>query len=233
MTPGSRNAPNNTDNTNNNTNGMARRNIELTTPRGTFRWPYLNEPDRQHDARGVYQVDLVLEPSEALDTFRSRLEEFRDAEEQRERAIRGDGKKFKVNGFFPVRAEVDGETEEETGNFIIRAKQKAVIDGRAGREVHVRPKLVDAKRQPMADPIGAGTTGRLVVAAFPYYHPKEGFGVSLRLKVAQVIDLVEPQENLGDLEEEDGYVSDGEETVGPDHGDDERGLPDGDDVDEI
>lgn len=212
------------------------RSIELTTPRGTFRWPYLNDPDRQHNARGIYKVDLVLPPSKERDAFQKALEEYRDAEEARERAIQASGSRFKVNGFFPLRDEVDSETEESTGNMILRAKQNAVIDGRNG-EVHVRPKVVDAKRHPMTDPVGAGTLGRLVVIAYPYYHPKEGFGISLRLRVAQVIELVSPEENLGDLEEEEGYESSGsDETVGAgvsDHGDDERGMPDGDDVDEI
>jgi hypothetical protein len=53
--------------------------------------------------------------------------------------------------------------------------------------------LIDAKQQPVANDIliGSGTTLRCGVEVAPWYVPTMGIGVSLRLRVAQIIDLVE------------------------------------------
>jgi hypothetical protein len=97
--------------------------------------------------------------------------------------------------------EVIDDQGEETGEVDLKIKLKAGYEYDVSSDPNVyspktitqRPTLIDAKQQPIGNDIqiGSGTTLRCGVEVAPWYVPTMGIGVSLRLRVAQIIDLVE------------------------------------------
>ena len=74
------------------------------------------------------------------------------------------------------------------------------------------PNVMDSKQKPIGDEvrIGSGTTMRCGVEVRPWYVASQGVGVSLRLRVVQVIDLVEfggGGASGFDFEDEEGFES--------------------------
>ena len=69
--------------------------------------------------------------------------------------------------------------------------------------------MIDAKQQKVSDDVrvGSGTTMKVGVEVRPWYVPSQGVGVSLRLKVVQIIDLVEFGGGAGgfDFDDEEGF----------------------------
>ena len=164
-----------------------RKHIKLTTPKGTAIYPWLNEPNRKFDQIGVYSVNLRMNGEDAAE-FISEITKVRD--EYHDEQTKEMKKKLK-KADLPVMEVVDDQGEE-TGEVDLKIKLKAGYEY-DGKTITQRPTLIDAKQQPMANDIliGSGTTLRCGVEVAPWYVPTMGIGVSLRLRVAQIIDLVE------------------------------------------
>ncbi len=164
-----------------------RKHIKLTTPKGTAIYPWLNEPNRKFDQIGVYSVNLRMNGEDAAE-FISTITKVRD--EYHDEQTKEMKKKLK-KADLPVMEVVDDQGEE-TGEVDLKIKLKASYEY-DGKTTTQRPILIDAKQQPMANDIliGSGTTLRCGVEVAPWYVPTMGIGVSLRLRVAQIIDLVE------------------------------------------
>jgi len=164
-----------------------RKHIKLTTPKGTAIYPWLNEPNRKFDQIGVYSVNLRMNGEDAAE-FISAITKVRD--EYHDEQTKEMKKKLK-KADLPVMEVVDDQGEE-TGEVDLKIKLKAGYEY-DGKTITQRPTLIDAKQQPMANDIliGSGTTLRCGVEVAPWYVPTMGIGVSLRLRVAQIIDLVE------------------------------------------
>ena len=164
-----------------------RKHIKLTTPKGTAIYPWLNEPNRKFDQIGVYSVNLRMNGEDATE-FISAITKVRD--EYHDEQTKEMKKKLK-KADLPVMEVVDDQGEE-TGEVDLKIKLKAGYEY-DGKTITQRPTLIDAKQQPMANDIliGSGTTLRCGVEVAPWYVPTMGIGVSLRLRVAQIIDLVE------------------------------------------
>jgi len=180
-----------------------RRLSRLTTPQGTAIYPWLNEPDRKFDTDGVYKVNLRLTREDAAD-FINKLTEIRDTHYTESCETEGK-KKLKVADL-PVMDVTDDE-DNETGQVDIKFKLKAQYEY-DGKKITQRPVLMDAKRNPMTEIVGAGSMVRVGCEVFPYYTAQIGVGVSLRCKVVQVLDLKEysPSGTTGfDFNEEDGF----------------------------
>ena len=165
-----------------------RKHIKLTTPKGTAIYPYLNEPNRKFDQIGVYSVNLRMNGEDAAE-FISTITKVRD--EYHNEQTKEMKKKTLKKADLPVKEVVDDQGEE-TGEVDLKIKLKAGYEY-DGKTITQRPTLIDAKQQPMANDIliGSGTTLRCGVEVAPWYVPTMGIGVSLRLRVAQIIDLVE------------------------------------------
>jgi len=164
-----------------------RKHIKLTTPKGTAIYPWLNEPNRKFDPIGVYSVNLRMTAQDAAE-FVEIITKVRDeyhGEQTKER------KKKLKKADLPV-LEVIDDQGEETGEVDLKIKLKAGYEY-DGKTITQRPTLIDAKQQPIGNDIqiGSGTTLRCGVEVAPWYVPTMGIGVSLRLRVAQIIDLVE------------------------------------------
>ena len=174
---------------------------KAVTPKGTFIWPKLNEPDTKYNADGVYEVKLAFDEGTDLSALKAKVQKqidkkYDDMVEQ----LTADGKggmakkltKRDIDDHF--KAEEDEATGEETGRVIIKAKMKASgVSKKTGKRWQRSPDIIDAKGNKIKNPpsIGGGTEGKLCVELAPYYAPNDKvIGVSFRLEAAQIIKLV-------------------------------------------
>ena len=180
--------------------------IKMTTPKGTAIWPWLNEPNRKFEPAGVYAVNLRMMMSDAQD-FIDNITKVRD--EHHNEQTKELKKKIK-KADLPI-IEVVDDQGDETGEVELKLKLKASYEY-DGKTITQRPLIMDAKQKPIGDEvrIGSGTTMRCGVEVRPWYVASQGVGVSLRLRVVQVIDLVEfggGGTSGFDFEDEEGFES--------------------------
>ena len=159
-----------------------RKHLKLTTPKGTAIYPWLNEPNQF----GYYQVNLRLTVQDAAE-FVAIITKVRDdyyGEQTKEL------KKKLKKAHLPV-FEVIDDQGEETNEVDLKIKLKSAYEY-DGKTITQRPTLIDAKQHPIENDIkiGSGTTLRCGVEVTPW-HSSLGIGVTLRLRVAQIIDIVE------------------------------------------
>lgn len=176
--------------------------IKLTSPKATFRYPKLNEPDYGSDEYpiegGAYSVQLVLSAEEAKPLIDQLQPHYEKALEDGQ--IKFDGlpvaqrKKhgsLKEQNFYTE--EFDKETEEPTGNVIFKFKMKASgKDKKTGKPWSRKPAIFDAKGKPMigVPSIWGGTTGKVSFEVSPYFVQGQAMaGISLALNAVQIIDL--------------------------------------------
>ncbi len=161
--------------------------LKMTTPKGTAVYPWLTEPNRKFDQAGVYSVNLRM-TSEDASEFVNAITEILD--HHHEDQTKEHKKKIK-KADLPI-IEVVDDQGNETGEIELKCKMKASYEY-DGKTITQRPLLIDAKRQPVGGDvrIGSGTTMKCGVEIRPWYVASQGVGVSLRLKVVQIIELVE------------------------------------------
>jgi hypothetical protein len=200
---------------------------QITSPKGTFRFPKLSEPDFGNQKfpkpDGEYSVQLVLkQDSPEFDKFFEILRpHYEAALEQAEAAFKelpiGTRKKLgKVTPNDLFTTLYDKETEEPTGEVAFKAAAKASGERKhgpkAGTRWNFKPAVFDAKGKYLskAPEIWGGTVGRISVEVSPYFIPGTGAaGLKMHLVGAQIIDLVQGgQRNASDMgfgSEEGGY----------------------------
>ena len=163
---------------------------QVVSPRGRARWPKLNEPERKFNAKGEYVVELVPANEEAS-PFKEQIDAL--IETSYAAFCKREGKKTLKRANLPYKNVVD-QNGEETGELAFKFKMKALVETRDGRSWEQRPDLFDAKgkQMPTTEVIGGGSIIRVSGEAFPWYTPALGFGVSLRLKGVQVLELKAP-----------------------------------------
>jgi hypothetical protein len=204
---------------------MSSKNHSVTSPKGTAIWPRLNEPDRKFQPEGVYSVRLRLEENAASD-FQSKLQRIADDLYKAE-CIK-QGKKTLKRAPLPWGPATDYDKENETrveieGELEFKFSMKAEVTTRAGKKWSQRPALFDAKLHPMPEDseiIGGGSIIRVSAEIYPWYTASLGFGISLRPRAVQVIELrsggaTSNPAALG-FEEEDGYTTVGASTFSDD-----------------
>ena len=86
---------------------------------------------------------------------------------------------------------------------------KNKINKKTKQPFQQRPIVVDAKKNPMPldTYIASGSMCKCVFDAIPYHTPITGAGITLRLKMVQVIELVTRDRADNLLKEEEGYVA--------------------------
>lgn len=182
---------------------MAKRE-RLTTPKGTFIFPKLDEPDYKFKENGEYSVKLRLSGADA-ENLRKNLEGRRD--DWVARWKKENKKKPKVADLSVV--EVLDDEGNETGELDFKFAMPAHVSTKAGKEYDLSPALFDAKGRPVpaGTRIWGGTVGKVAYWVKEYEAPI-GIGVSLKLEAAQIIELVAPGQQTADnygFGEEDGY----------------------------
>lgn len=206
--------------------------VQHVTPRGTFKFPYLNTPDSGSPENGftydppIYRVTLVLADKDAAPLKKKIDAEMKSNAATRKKewaelpALKKKKNPFKV-GDPPYRPELDDEGNE-TGatefTFKMKSRRK---DRKTDELIRQRPGIIDAKGKatsPKAVKIGGGTEGKVSFVMYGYPPtPKVGAGVSLRLNAVQILELREWGERDGKsygFEEEEGYeAGDSEEST--------------------
>jgi len=168
-----------------------RKNPTGVTPKGTFKFPKFQEPDTAFN-QNAYKCTLVLPHEEAKALLQQIDKEVEQSVEDRKEEVKPADKK-KVEPEYPYEDECD-EEGNETGNVEIKFKQNAVIETKKGKTIDMKPALFDAKRNPIPKNtnVGGGSVGKISYEIAGY--GREGgkkAGVTLRLKAAQVIQLVQ------------------------------------------
>lgn len=170
------------------------------TPAGTAQYPYLSKPDTKFNPDGEYKVKLEIPADQAqeLTTFLDEQFEQAVAKAKKDNA----GKKIK-EGNSPYEV-------ADNGNVVVNFKLKAKVTPKNGEPFEQRPAVFDAKGKPTKDTkVGGGSTLKIAYEVIPYYTAIAGAGISLRLKAAQVINLVEfsggASADAYGFGEEDGY----------------------------
>lgn len=156
---------------------------KLVTPIGTAIYPKLVDPDTAFDDVGVYTCKLHVS-EEDFNKFKAKVDKLADAAYDIE--CQRQGKQVKRAKSCPVRITNEGDYE-------ILAKQKAKVTTRAGDVIDFTIPLFDANVQAITHKpkIGSGSKVRASVQFSPYFVPSSGFGYTLRLKEAQILELVE------------------------------------------
>jgi len=207
----------------------------LTTPRGIFIYPYLNDADTKFNAEGVYRVKLSLSPDAAADmvTAIDAAMEHAMADAIKNEESPAKKKKIEKKGLADCPY---NETDE--GMIEINFKMKASgLRKKDGKPWSMRPAIFDGQGNLIPSDqlpqIGGGTEGKVSYEMGEFYTPLVGSGVSLRLRAAQILTLVEfgggtakehgfeseegaytknTVKTLEDLENEDEVNDDGEPT---------------------
>ena len=174
-------------------------NATITSPEGTAIWPALTTPTNfKGEGPLSYECKLKLDHrAEGVEGFIGSLEEAVDEgmEQLNEQRVRFGEKpltatQFKKRAPLPFQDELDDEGNE-TGFIIVKAKLKAERKIK-GEMVAQRPALFDASGFPFNPdtPVWSGSTVKLAVQPAPYFVPALGYGVTLRLKAAQILRVV-------------------------------------------
>ena len=172
------------------------RQVELTTPIGTFMWPRLNEPVPNKFSGDIqYECSLSVPKDKAKQLVAQLTELF-------EENLKLSAKDMKK----PVKAAAkpwSDETDKDgnlTGNIIFRARRRAKgVSKTTGKPWEYKVKLFDASGKPLVDKsVGGGSTGRLVLQVRGYCIRGEA-GISLALQAAQVINCVAGKNSAKDF----------------------------------
>lgn len=178
------------------------KNPEFVSPRGTFRYPKLNEPDYGTEEfpkpDGEYSVRLILTEEDAqplVDQLQPLLDaavaEAQEKFKELPVATRKKLKEVTVNDLFQV--EYDQETEEPTGNVIFKFAMKASGVTKDKKPWSRKPVIFDAKGKKLKnpEPIWGGTEGKVAFEVRPYFIAGTGAaGLKLGLNAVQIIELV-------------------------------------------
>lgn len=228
----------------------------LFTPRGTLKWPKLNEPDHgtdkypsKHEA-GEYKTKLVLDRDEpgveaflakidkALDRARELAEEsFAELPVKGRKAIEAKGG---IQPDLPYSEIYDEETEEPTGKVEMLFKMVAGgVRKKDNKPWSAKPDLFDAKGKPLGKKISiwGGSVAIINFDLTPYFVEGTGkFGVSRRLNAAQIVELVsaggtKSASSYG-FGEQEGFDADEYADDEDSDGDDEKSSGDADGDDE-
>ena len=123
---------------------------KIVTPKGIAEWIYVFSPDTKFNPEGDYKVTLKIPAEKAtglvkqIDTLVEKA--YQDVLEEQPKL------KTKLQKQFPYETVVDDEGNE-TGDLEFKFKQKAVVTSKkTGKSYEIKPKVFDAKGQPITSP---------------------------------------------------------------------------------
>ena len=160
-------------------------------------YPHLNKPDVRFNEHGEYKVTLKVAKQDASAMVKEIDQAFED--NLAKVSSEAKGKKVKAASTKPYKLEGD--------NVFFKYKMRASgINKKTNEKFSQRPALFDAKKNPISptQSIWGGSLMKVAYQLIPYNTPMLGAGVSARLKAAQIIKLVEGQ-NQNLFKEEDGF----------------------------
>ena len=159
-------------------------------------FPHLNRPDVRFNDWGEYKVTLKIGKQDASAMVKLFDQAIEDSLATAEKEAKG--KKVKPA---PRPYKTEGD------NVFFKFKMRASgTNKKTNEKFSQRPALFDAKKNPIpaSQSIWGGSLMKVAYQLIPYNSPAIGAGVSARLKAAQIIKLVEGQ-NQNLFKEEDGF----------------------------
>jgi hypothetical protein len=152
--------------------------------------------DTTYKAEGQFHIKVLLNGSEAED-----MQKIVDTahSEWKKKCQQKSAKKWQE--YMPYKVSLDEEGMEEGTEFHFKLKASGT-NGRTGETFTQRPVVVGPKNEPILGSIkvGNGSIGRVAYEVAPYEHGTS-LGVQLRLRMVQVLKLVEyvPSGNADDV----------------------------------
>jgi len=183
---------------------MKNKYTKIVTPIGIAQYPWLSSPDTKFSEVGDYKTNLILSKKDAQDVI-SMIDTARE-ESVKIGAEKSNGKKVK-QADPPYYDEVDDDGKP-TGNVVLKFKCKAKVTTKSGESFENKPTLFDAKGKPMTNVnVWGGSELKVSAELIPYFTSMVGAGVSMRLRAAQIINLIEGGSNSSGygFKEEEGY----------------------------
>ena len=171
----------------------------IATPVGTAQYPKLVVPDTKFNPDGLFSCKLTVS-EEDYNAFRAQLQPHIEREYNKYCIAKGKDKLPTANE--PVRINADGDYE-------INAKQVARVTTKQGETIDFKIALYDADVNPITNEpnIGSGSKMRLSVQPYFWFVPSQGFGYTLRLKAAQILELVEYDAGGHGFSKESGFTA--------------------------
>ena len=170
----------------------------ITTPVGKAVYPKLVTPDTKFNPDGVYTCKLIVNEDE-FKSFQAQLKPLVDQEYQKFCVAKGKQNLPRANE--PVRINAEGEYE-------INTKQVSKTTTKSGETIEFKVALFDAEVKPITDEPNIGSGSRIKLSVQPYFWhvPSQGFGYTLRLKAAQILELVEYNNSGHGFSKESGFT---------------------------
>ena len=159
-------------------------------------FPHLMRPDVRFNELGEYKVTLKIGKQDASQMVKDIDQAIEDSLAKAQKDNKGKTVKSAPKPY-----------KEESGNVFFKFKMKASgVNKKTQEKFTQRPQLLDSKKNPISPNtnIWGGSIMKVAYQPVPYFTPILGAGVSLRLKAAQIIKLVEGKsDNV--FKEEDGF----------------------------
>lgn len=178
----------------------------LTSPVGVASYPHLTKPDTKFNPGGTYKVDLVLDGSdEAVVAMLAKIDavvekSYADAAAPLKKALSAaktpkdkaaaQKKLDDLKRHAPYEAVTDDDNND-TGQVKISTSMKATVTRKDKTTFTQKPALFDAKGNPTKASPWSGSKLAVSFEVVPFFMSSTTTaGASLRLKAAQIIELV-------------------------------------------
>lgn len=158
----------------------------ITTPPLYAIWPNLNTPNLKFDAKGVYDVTVLLDPKE--ETHAAFIHSIEEMYEKAISDMAAEHKKPKIKrADSPIRPVTDKEGND-LGTFKIKFKLAASGETKDGRKYERKPALFGADGKPFTGVVGHNAKVRVAFKPTAFFAAALGAGLSLRLEAVQVLE---------------------------------------------
>lgn len=210
------------------------------SPLGEFKVAFLDAPSKKF---GKFSAVLALETDattpkggKTILDLKTELENFLEEYVAAAIAETPKLKAYKARRL-PIAPEIDEETGDETGRWLLKASQAEKITLKSGEVRTMSVDLFDSSGKPMkGKAVGRGSTGRIAGTVKGYASAANSeLGLTIYLEGAKILSLVDPRggtaESYGFDDEEEGFeIDDSDVSVGldEDEGGDDEGSGDGD-----
>ena len=181
--------------------------VKIVSPEGVSKYAWLTQPDTKFDKDGHYKVNLVVSAEEAQSLIKQIDDEMKKSLEIAKE--KNKGKNIKAANVPYENETVEGK---ETGNIEFKFKRKAQVIASDGKVIPFKIALFDSSGKPIIDTnVWSGSKMKVSAELVPWYTAMAGAGVSLRLRAAQITELVEggagSAEGYGFDKVEGGFVA--------------------------
>ena len=148
----------------------------LVTPKGTARYPHLDKPKQwEGDEKANYLIDLIVEDNSELKKFEDELKTHFE-----ERYVElAAGKNVNRSQHWPIRDEMDKESNQPTGRKMIRCKANSMMGDKPRRAPDIF-EFDEGHPVPSRDTVHHGAICRVKLET--YVWKAKGLGIGLTLQ---------------------------------------------------